>query len=298
MKVSVLIPIYGAERYIEKCAHSLFSQSYESIEFIFVDDCSPDDSILIVERVLEEYPHQKGRTKILHNEVNQGVSASRNRAIDAATGHFILFVDADDWCSEDMIEQLAIEQMEHDSDVVTSAFYAVSPQKQRVVNASPIGGVKGSLRVVVSQSFDLPNRIWGVLIRRDIILKHKICFDSRITMGEDYLFLVQILYRSGTISHLSNPIYYYRVDVGMSSKIGRKSRRNYIRAVAAARSFLKRQEDYAQFSGALRLSRFNLRRWLLLRNSGELTPRSAIYRAWCYSINGLYHLYCKTFNVR
>ncbi len=299
MKVSILVPVYGVEPYIEQCARSLFEQSYESVEFIFVDDASPDNSIAIVERLLsEEYPHQSVRTKILRNESNQGVSAARNRALELATGHFVIFVDGDDWCAPDMVEELVIEQMITDSDVVTSNFYLVDGDKQKVVDASPIGGRRGSLRVVLSQSFDLPNRIWGILLRRDMIVRNAIHFDRRITMGEDFVFLVQMLYHAQNISHLSSPIYYYRNNVGVMSSIGSRSRRSYIRAIAAARSFLREQSDYSEFAGALRLSRFNLRRWLLLRNSRRLTLHSGIYRLWCYMLNNIYYLYCISFRVR
>ncbi len=299
MKVSILVPVYGVERYIEQCARSLFEQSYESVEFIFVDDASPDNSIAIVEQLLEsDYPHQRSRTKIIRNESNMGVSESRNRALEAATGHFVIFVDGDDWCEREMVEEMVFEQMVANSDVVTSNFYNVKGEKMSIERVSLIGGRRGSLRVVVSQSFDLPNRIWGILLRRDIIMTHAIRFDRRITMGEDYLFLVQLLYYARQICHLSQPTYYYRKDVGATSFLGTQAQRSYIRAVAASRSFLRSQGDYKEFSGALRLSRFNLRRWLLLRKSRRVTPLSAIYRLWCYTLNTIYHLYCISFKLR
>ncbi len=298
MKVSILVPLYGVERYVEQCARSLFEQTFESVEFVFVDDCSPDDSAAKVERVLEEYPHQRERTKILRNEKNMGVSASRNRAIEAATGHFIIFVDGDDWVSTEMVEELAIDQMTQNSDVVMANYYMVDGDKSRLVKTSPIGGIRGSLRVILSQSFDLPNRVWGIMMRRDIIMRHNIRFDRRITMGEDFLFLIQVLYHSSAIGHLNRAVYHYRVGVGTMSNIGSNARRSYIRSVAMARAFLKSQSDYKEFSGALKLSRFNLRRWLLLRNSRRWTLRSGLYRGWCYTLNGIYHLYCMTFRVR
>lgn len=76
--VSVIIPVYKVEKYIERCARSLFEQTLESIEFIFVDDCSPDQSIKILQSVLQEYPHRTPHTKIIRHERNRGLAAARN----------------------------------------------------------------------------------------------------------------------------------------------------------------------------------------------------------------------------
>ncbi len=293
MRVSIIVPLYGVEKYVERCARSLFEQSFKSLEFIFVDDCSPDGSAAIVESLLAEYEQQRSRTTILRNDRNMGVSASRNRALDIATGHFVLFVDGDDWCSPELVEELVIEQMECGSDIVASSYYMVDGDQQQLVSAAPIGGRRGSLRIVAAQSFDLPNRIWGVLMRRSLICDRGITFDERITMGEDYLFLIKALYYSDRIAFTSKGLYYYRQGSGVMSKLGRSKRRSYVRAVASVRSFLKSQPDYHEFNGALRLSRFNLQRWLMLRKSRALTLRSVLFRAWCYALNFAYKIYCQ-----
>ena len=90
VKVSVCIPVYGVEKYIERCARSLFEQTLDSMEYVFVDDCSPDNSIEIMQKVLEEYPHRQEQVKIIRHEVNQGVGAARNHAVAACTGNYII----------------------------------------------------------------------------------------------------------------------------------------------------------------------------------------------------------------
>ena len=77
MKVSILVPIYGVEKYIEQCAISLFSQTYEDVEYIFVNDCTPDNSISILEKVLANYPERKSQTKIINHPENRGLGAGR-----------------------------------------------------------------------------------------------------------------------------------------------------------------------------------------------------------------------------
>ena len=93
-KVSILVPIYKAEKHIEKCARSLFAQTYSDLEFVFVDDCTPDASVDVLLLVLENYPERKGQTKLIRNERNRGAAGSKNIAIDNAMGEFVCFVDA------------------------------------------------------------------------------------------------------------------------------------------------------------------------------------------------------------
>ena len=90
-RVSVCIPVYGVEKYIERCARSLFEQTMtDGIEFIFVNDCTKDNSIEILEKVLEEYPHRKEQVKIIHHEKNRGLVAARNTGLEHATGDYII----------------------------------------------------------------------------------------------------------------------------------------------------------------------------------------------------------------
>ena len=100
-KVSVIVPVYNAGRYIERCLRSLFEQTLDSIEYIFVDDCSPDDSMDILKRVLDEYPERKDDVKILTHQVNTGQSGARRDGMRIASGEYMIHCDADDWVDTD-----------------------------------------------------------------------------------------------------------------------------------------------------------------------------------------------------
>lgn len=105
--LSVIIPVYKVERYIERCANSLFGQSMsENIEFIFVDDYSPDNSIPIVHKVLRQYPKRLFQVRFLRNESNRGLAYSRQRGIEAAKGEYIAHCDSDDWVETQMYQAL------------------------------------------------------------------------------------------------------------------------------------------------------------------------------------------------
>ena len=94
-KVSVLVPVYGVEKYIERCARSLFEQTLDDMECIFVDDCTPDDSMQVLVKILSEYPRRKEQVKIIHHETNQGLPAARQSGLKIATGEYIAHCDSD-----------------------------------------------------------------------------------------------------------------------------------------------------------------------------------------------------------
>lgn len=105
-KVSIIIPVYNVELYIEECLQSVMRQSYGGkIECIFVDDCGTDRSMEIAEQLITEYDGTI-EFRVLHHEHNQGLSAARNTGIDAACGDYVYFLDSDDWISDDCIERL------------------------------------------------------------------------------------------------------------------------------------------------------------------------------------------------
>ena len=91
--VSEIVLVYKVEQYIERCVRSLMEQTFDDIEFIFVNDCTPDKSMDILRRVIEDYPARIPQIRIIENEVNRGAAASRNIGLDAATGDYIIFTD-------------------------------------------------------------------------------------------------------------------------------------------------------------------------------------------------------------
>lgn len=123
MKVSILIPVYGVEKYIERCARSIFDQTYQNLDIVFVDDCTPDKRIEILRRVLDDYPERKAQTRIIRHEHNRGLAAARNTAVAAATGTFLTHVDSDDWLELDAVEELVKKQVETGAEIVTGEVY-------------------------------------------------------------------------------------------------------------------------------------------------------------------------------
>lgn len=121
--ISVIVPVYNTEKYIEKCARSLFSQTFDSIEYCFIDDCSDDNSISLVQNVLKEFPNRRAACKFIRNETNRGVASSRNAGLAIAEGKYIYFCDSDDYIDETMLEKMFLKAKSSLADVVLCDFY-------------------------------------------------------------------------------------------------------------------------------------------------------------------------------
>lgn len=116
--VSVIVPVYNVAPYIEKCARSLFEQTLDNLEIIFVDDCSPDNSTEIIRTLLDEYSHRKSTTRIVRMSSNGGQAAVRRQGIIEAKGEYIIHCDGDDWVDSDLYETLYNEAIRNDADIV------------------------------------------------------------------------------------------------------------------------------------------------------------------------------------
>ena len=123
VRISVIVPIYNVKLYIERCVRSLMEQTLENIEFIFVNDCTPDDSMDILHYVLEEYPKRREQIKIIEHETNRGISAVRNTGLKNATGQYIIYCDSDDWVEKNMYEKLLVKALETSADIVGCDFF-------------------------------------------------------------------------------------------------------------------------------------------------------------------------------
>ena len=126
MKISVLVPVYGVEKYIARCAESLFGQTYADLEFVFVDDCTPDHSIDVLRSVMARYPARQAQVRIIYNEKNSGIGAVRQKLIDSCTGDCLTFVDSDDYMPLDAISLLAAGMERSGADMVDGGWQRVT----------------------------------------------------------------------------------------------------------------------------------------------------------------------------
>ena len=128
--VSICVPIYNVSTYLNRCLDSILGQTYPNVEYIFVDDCSTDDSLLVLKRRLINC---QLNYYIIENRENIGLAATRNIAIEHAHGRFITWVDSDDYVSKDMVAKMVATQIKYDCDIVTVDFIEQHSNFEQVV---------------------------------------------------------------------------------------------------------------------------------------------------------------------
>lgn len=230
--VSVIVPIYKVEKYIEQCARSVLSQSWPSVQFIFVDDCSPDKSIEILKSLIDsEFSGLKDRIQIVRKPVNEGLPQARKTGVAAATGDYILHVDSDDWIEPDAVEKLARKADETGADVVYYyAWKEFGDGRSRVITdkefASPQDFADAILDHEAHPSVVL--KFW----RRSLFTPE--IFFPRYGQAEDMVQSLQLLDRARTLARLPEPLYHYRRSdssaMSRGRRAGKKSQqlRNYL----------------------------------------------------------------------
>lgn len=272
--VSILVPMYGAEEYIEQCARSLFMQSYAQCKFIFVDDASQDRTLEVLRGVAGEFAHLSPKIKIIECGLNGGVAQARNRALDAATGDYFLFVDADDWVDEQIVERLMLRSIETQADICNAWCESVDALDRRTPTpAGWVGSKIKHLKALLGQSHIVPNHVRGMLFDRALFEKHGLRFTPKVDFGEDYSLLPQLVYHACKLSTLCEYLYYYRVENQGSymNNIAERHIKNYIEAQKIVYDFATSLPDAARFQRSLMLGKLNIKKWILYR---EKLPQS------------------------
>lgn len=213
MKVSVIIPIYKAEKHLERCLDSVLKQTYKNIEVILVNDGSPDRCPLIC----DNYRTKDSRIKVIHSK-NFGQGVARNKGMEIASGKYICFVDADDFLVKDSIERLLSIAEKGIYDIVSGNYFRVDKKIKISSNSYSSGEIdrngckehrKRYNLFKTSSSFGY---VWGKLYRCSFISKNKLRFDvSNKVYMEDSLFNLKAFSFSPKYYVLNEPIYYYNI---------------------------------------------------------------------------------------
>ena len=208
-KVSVLLSVFEAEPYIERCVRSLFKQSYSNLEYVIVDDCSSDNSMAIIERVMHEYPERESEVKIVHHEKNRGLAAVRNTAFDNASGEFVCVVDSDDWMELDGIERMVDEQVATDADVVWGNALMHSKDSEKVLTEPKYNSLE-EWRMCYFQftrGYTMVN--WRRIIRRSLLEQYHIRHEEGFHIGNDKQLMPLIAYYAKSFSSIDAVVYHY-----------------------------------------------------------------------------------------
>ena len=207
-QISVIIPIYNVEKYIERCARSLFEQTLQDIEFIFIDDCSPDNSVKILKDVLKHYPKRQEQTKIISLTQNGGSGNARTIGIKAALGEYIIHCDSDDWIDKDLYEKMYNSARTNNADIVicdiANEFNNHTTYKiYQKINQNP----RIAIQEIWRNFFDMYT--WNKLVKREILLLNSILPFPNINMWEDNGIMYRIFYHSNIVIQIHDTYYHY-----------------------------------------------------------------------------------------
>lgn len=209
VKISIVIPVYNAEKYLRQCLDSLIGQTLKNIEIICVNDGSKDNSL----EILREYKNKDSRIVII-DQINQGVSVARNNALKIAKGEYIGFVDSDDWVDADFFEKLYYSAIKNDCDIAVGGiawnftsgeldFIDLKFKKSKIFNKTPD---KYKITRVAKAAY-----IWNKIYKKELFEKLKLEFEPGICY-EDMMFSHIILHESEKLVTVPNTFYHYRAN--------------------------------------------------------------------------------------
>ncbi len=234
MKISIIVPIYSVEEYIERCARSLFEQDYENIEYIFVNDCTPDKSIEILERVIKLSPDRMQNIQIIHNDRNRGLSYSRHKGLLKATGTYIQHIDSDDWVETDMISTLVAHIKKTGAEII-GFDYLTHEIEQTIYKKEDYSTNSRESFERLIQCNGISPCIWGKIIKKDLYYKALPTPPPEINLAEDWYTTIRLFNEAQLISYVPKALYHY-------------NRMNVTAMTLGENFILKRWKEYKAFS--------------------------------------------------
>lgn len=282
--ISVIVPIYNAEKYLDRCFSSILGQTFTDFELLLVDDGSTDSSGDICDRLAKS----DSRVKVIHKP-NGGVSSARNVGIDKSIGTKIVFVDADDDIPIDALELF----MGYDEDLVISNIRIIS-HDQSITNIDSQITLSTDYRELIEKYHNstILRAVYGKLYSRDILINNNIRFDENIHWGEDLLFVIQVLKYCRNVRLIPDVTYSYYFPV--QGRIYRFSLEEYYHDIAAIEKALNDVGDCPIALEAIRTSyhsylalilssspksKIELIKYIVKNRTWNFSPRKRKYRS-------------------
>lgn len=232
--ITICVPIYGVEKYIERCAVSLFEQTYNNIEYIFVDDCSPDKSVEVLQNVMNRYPSRLGQVRLIRHPENKGLGEARNTAVREAKGDYILHVDSDDYIDTDVVSKLTECQSHTNADIICYPKRMIYKDRivveKQVTYPSPRAMLNDILLCKIS------GNIWGKLILTSLYRDNNIQVEGGVNQSEDFQVISRLLYYAKNIAYIDTP--YYNYDHTLDTSYTNSMTKGSFRQVRVTQSLL------------------------------------------------------------
>ena len=263
IRISLIIPVYGASHYIASCVAELQAQTMDAIEVLFVDDCDPESSLDIARTMLSEYTGPK-QFRYLRTEANGGPGVARNLGLSEAKGEYVAFVDCDDALEPEYCERLYEAAVAHRADIVCCDAYIAEFGHQASGSLyGPVfhaGELSTKVRKQILRSF--VTYLWTYLFRREFLLENEIRFPAEHS-SEDSCFVTCAWLTAARAVHIDIPLYHYIIR---STSVSKRHDRSRARSRIAS---MRAMKDYARKRGLHRTYGFEIR--LLMLKKGWLS---------------------------
>ncbi|MGW7675727.1 glycosyltransferase family 2 protein [Shewanella sp. S23-S33] len=205
-KVSVIVPVYNTELYVERAIVSLMEQTLDDVQFIIIDDGSKDNSFNLIKKVIARYPERESQV-ILMSRQNRGVAATRAQGLELATGEYVIHLDSDDWAELNWLQVMYTKAMEENADVVVCDYFEEFDNKQLLVNQADIkSGLDGVKKLFCG---GISNSNWNKMVSQKLMKDNNICFQAGLDMGEDFIVSFMVFFYSKKVKSICSPLYHY-----------------------------------------------------------------------------------------
>lgn len=210
IKVSVIVPVYNTEPYLERCLNSIINQSFKDIELIIVNDNSTDNSSNIIKSFMDKY----NNIRYIDNKENKGVSNCRNEAIKVSNGEYILFVDSDDYLEKNMIETMYKEAANNDLDIAICGYfldYEDENTQNKIINLDENRIYNGYeiLSEILHHKNGITGHSWNKLLKASVIKENNIQYPEHMKIYEDVAFFSRLFPHCKKIKNIKNMFYHY-----------------------------------------------------------------------------------------
>lgn len=214
--VSVIVPIYNSEKYLEKCLQSLVDQTLKDIEILAINDGSTDGSCKILNSFEKKYPH---KIKVYHQN-NAGISITRNRGLSYASGKYVTFIDSDDSVDLEFCEKMFNQIEKNDLDMVVCDYYEIDKNSKKIIQIPKCNGE--TVFEKPELLFEINTSPWNKLYKKEFLYKNAIVFPEQLKY-EDAVFLQMILAKKAKIGSVHYPLVNYLVHPGSESTVVKKN---------------------------------------------------------------------------
>lgn len=247
-RISVIVPIYNVEHYIERCAKSLFEQTLDDIEYIFIDDCSPDRSVDILQEVIKLFPNRRDNVRVERMPVNSRQAAVRKYGMQLATGDYIIHCDSDDWVDRDLYEKMYLEAINSDADVVFCP-HVDEYNNCSIISQLPSLPKSGKDLVANWYCTNIGMHTWNKLVKRNVLIDNNILPFDGINVWEDNGLMLRAFYYISRISYISESAYHYnQTNINaISANLGRREINQMIECAKLLDDFFAKKPDWERY---------------------------------------------------